>query len=58
MLNLRKKPCPKCGKKGLYHPEHPDARTRKNYDYVMCHYCLSTFKVVPQDDAMKDVTDK
>lgn len=36
---LRKKPCPKCHRKGLHHPMHPHAFGWKDYERVVCRFC-------------------
>lgn len=39
------RPCPKCGKKGLYVPMHPHAFGWKNTDgKVACRYCGAKLK--------------
>lgn len=41
---LRKRPCPHCGKKGLSFAHHPHAFGYKDHTRVSCRYCKRTFK--------------
>lgn len=42
---LNKKPCPKCGRRGLHFAIHPHAIGWKDYDRVECRFCHTRFKV-------------
>ena len=46
---LRKRPCPKCGKKGLSFAAHPHAFGYKDHTRVDCRYCGSTFRKKQQE---------
>lgn len=35
--------CPKCGKKGLYHPNHAHAYGWKEFGEVNCRFCKARF---------------
>lgn len=43
--DLRKEPCPECGRKGLHFRDHPHALGYKDYSRVQCRFCRTTFKV-------------
>lgn len=47
---LRRKPCPGCGKKGLAFADHPDAFGYKDRTRVRCRYCKGTFKKKQQQE--------
>jgi DNA-directed RNA polymerase subunit RPC12/RpoP len=40
---LRKTPCPTCGKKGLSFAPHPHAFGYKDYERANCRYCGGRF---------------
>ncbi len=41
---LRRVPCPECGKKGLHYAMHPHAFGWKDYGRIVCRFCSATFK--------------
>jgi len=45
MDDLRKMPCPKCGRKGLHYASHPSALGYKDRDHAGCRFCHATFKI-------------
>ena len=45
-LDLRKKPCPKCGRKGLHYADHPHAFGWKDYERVRCRFCQARLRIV------------
>ncbi len=60
MIDLRGKPCPKCGRKTLRVPPHPHAFGHKDYGMVGCYGKGCRFKVteteyveIAQDAARK-----
>ena len=57
MPDLRSVPCPKCGKKGLHHPDHPHARGWKIYEKAVCRFCKAKF-VIKEKTKLNIMTDK
>lgn len=45
-MDLRKRPCPKCGRKGLHHPMHAHAYGFKEYTKAECRFCGARFKLL------------
>lgn len=45
MSDLKKKPCPKCGRKGLRYADHPHAFGWKDYSRMTCRFCRAYFTV-------------
>ena len=37
--------CPKCGRKGLHHPDHAHAYGWKEYSKAECRFCHARFRV-------------
>lgn len=44
-MNFKGIKCPKCGRKGLHHPDHPHAFGWKEYDKAECRFCYARFRV-------------
>lgn len=44
-VDLRGKPCPKRGRKGLHHPGHPHAFGYKDLDSARCRFCHAGFTI-------------
>ena len=44
-MNFKGIKCPKCGRKGLHHPDHTHAYGWKEYSKAVCRFCNARFNV-------------
>jgi len=44
-MNFKNVKCPKCGRRGLHHPDHAHARGWKEYSKAACRFCHARFSI-------------
>jgi len=52
-MKLKGIPCPKCGRKGLHHPDHPHAFGFKEYGKARCRFCYARFNLKERSTSNK-----
>lgn len=58
LLQSRRQPCPKCGRKGVGYASHPHAFGYKEYSKADCRYCGARFMMAEVKSTQPEDTNR